>query len=165
MMMDDVVIRDVRPDDVETICQIAVAAWDPIFDHFRELMGEELFAATCPDRPKEKARQVRRACLPDSSAMVSVAEVNGEVVGFVTFYADEASGIGEIGNNAVHPDFQGRGIGPRLYQHVFDRLRARGMRFVKVSTGGDASHAPARRAYEKAGFSIRLPGVDYYRKL
>ena len=165
MMMDDVVIRDVRPDDVETICQIAVAAWDPIFDHFRELMGEELFAATCPDRPKEKARQVRRACLPDSSAIVSVAEVTGEVVGFVTFYADEASGIGEIGNNAVHPDFQGRGIGTRQCERILEIFREKGVKFARVSTGLDDASAPARRQYEKAGFTHQTSTVTYYVQL
>jgi hypothetical protein len=39
------------------------------------------------------------------------------------------------------------------------------MRFAKVHTGLDPSHAPARRAYEKAGFTTQLPTVDYYRKL
>ena len=75
------------------------------------------------------------------------------------------AGIGEIGNNAVHPDLRGQGIGPRMYQYAFDRLRERGMRYVKVGTGGDPAHAPARRAYEKAGFTIQLPGVEYYREL
>ena len=44
-------------------------------------------------------------------------------------------------------------------------LRAHGMRVVKVTTGGDKSHAPARRAYEKAGFRTDLPTVTYFREL
>lgn len=164
-MLNDIGIRDLEPSDLEAIVEIAVAAWTPIFAFYREVMGEELFAAACPNWREEKARQVRAACDPQSRAMVCVAEKGGQVVGFITFYADDASRIGEIGNNAVHPDFQGMGIGARMYQHIFDRLKKLGMRFVKVGTGGDPSHAPARRAYEKAGFSIRLPGVEYYRKL
>jgi len=39
------------------------------------------------------------------------------------------------------------------------------MRFVEVTTGGDPSHAPVRRAYERAGFSVQLPTITYYRKL
>ena len=31
--------------------------------------------------------------------------------------------------------------------------------------GGDPSHAPARRAYEKVGFSVHLPSIYMYRKL
>ena len=162
--MEDILIRDLEPPDAETIVRIAVAAWEPIFAYFRQAMGAELFAAACPNWQQEKARQVRAACRPDSSPGVCVAEKDGRVVGFITFCA-KGSGIGEIGNNAVHPDFQGQGIGTRMYQHVFQRLRERGMRFVKVHTGGDPAHAPARRAYEKAGFDIQLPTVDYYRKL
>jgi ribosomal protein S18 acetylase RimI-like enzyme len=169
-LIDHLIIRPLQPTDVEAIVAIAVAAWRPIYAFYRQEMGKDLFAAACPDWPEEKARQVRAACDPPcgpqaSHAGVGVAETEGRPVGFVTFYADERSGIGEIGNNAVHPDARGQGIGPRMYQYAFDRLRERGMRYVKVGTGGDPAHAPARRAYEKAGFTIQLPGVEYYREL
>ena len=169
--MQNVVIRPLRPSDVDTVVEIAVAAWQPIFDLYRQTLGDDLFATAHPHWPQEKARQVRRACSPDSSAIVAVAEMpeNGgqalRVVGFVTCYAHLATGIGEIGNNAVHPDWQGRGIAPRLYEYVFEQLRERGMRYVKVHTGGDPAHAPARRAYQKAGFGVAMPNVEYYREL
>jgi ribosomal protein S18 acetylase RimI-like enzyme len=170
LYMNDLTLRALQPADVETIVAIAVAAWRPIYAFYQQEMGDDLFAAACPNWPEEKARQVRAACdsacgPQASNVLVGVAETDGRPVGFVTFYADERSGIGEIGNNAVHPDLRGQGIGPRMYQYAFDRLRERGMRYVKVGTGGDPAHAPARRAYEKAGFTIRLPGVEYYRGL
>jgi hypothetical protein len=34
-----------------------------------------------------------------------------------------------------------------------------------VSTGGDSSHAPARGAYEKAGFDVFLPTLTMFRLL
>lgn len=37
-----------------------------------------------------------------------------------------------------------------------------GMKYATVSTGLDDGHAPARRAYEKMGFSKNLPSVKYY---
>jgi ribosomal protein S18 acetylase RimI-like enzyme len=163
--MDELVIREVKPEDIEAACDIAVAAWEPIFVSFRRMMGDELFALACRDWQQRKAQQVREACQGVQGAMAAVAELDGRVVGFVTFYAHDASRIGEISNNAVHPRFQGRGIAPTMYEHVCARLRELGMLYVKVSTGGDPGHAPARRAYEKAGFSIRLPGIEYYRKL
>jgi hypothetical protein len=52
----------------------------------------------------------------------------------------------------------------RRYEHALDRLREGGMRFARVGTGLDPAHAPARRAYKKAGFSIQLPSVEYYRR-
>jgi ribosomal protein S18 acetylase RimI-like enzyme len=163
--MGDLVLRALKPGDIETLVGIAIAAWTPIYDWHRQTMGEELFAAAFPNWPEEKARQVRAACEPTSSALVGVVELDARCVGFVTCYANEQNSIGEIGNNAVHPDVQGQGIGQAMYAYAFERLRERGMRYVKVGTGGDPSHAPARRAYEQAGFTVQLPGVEYYREL
>jgi ribosomal protein S18 acetylase RimI-like enzyme len=167
----EIVIRPLSPSDVDTAVEIAVAAWKPIFAFYRQTMGDELFLSAHPHWQQEKARQVRNACAPGSSAIVAVAEMPASegaatrMVGFCTCYANSTTGIGEIGNNAVHPDWQGRGIAQRLYAYVFECLRERGMRYVRVRTGGDPAHAPARRAYQKAGFEIALPGVEYYREL
>jgi GNAT superfamily N-acetyltransferase len=71
---------------------------------------------------------------------------------------------GEIGLNAVHPDCQRRGIASRMYVRVSEILRANGIKFVQVGTGGDEAHTPAHRAYEKCGF-VPIPLVRYYKKL
>ena len=163
--MSDTTLRDLEPGDVEAAVAIAVAAWEPIYAQFRRIMGDECFAAAYPDCLEEKARQVRGACEPDSPMLVCVAERGGEVVGFITFRINERTAIGEIGNNAVRPDCQGHGIGTAMYRHVLARMRALGMRFARVGTGLDPSHAPARAAYEKAGFDIQLPSVYYYQRL
>mgnify|MGYP001812464418 CR=1 FL=1 len=170
-MVQQVRIRPLRPSDVDAVVEIAIAAWQPIVARLRQEMGDELFMLAHPDWQQAKARWVRKACAPGSSAIVAVAEVpqnNGQaaiVVGFCIGYARPALGIGEIGNNAVHPDWQRRGIATRLYQYVFEQLRERGMRYVQVRTGGGLAHAPARRAYQKAGFDVAMPEVEYYRKL
>ena len=39
------------------------------------------------------------------------------------------------------------------------------MTYAKVATGLDDAHAPARRAYERAGFDIKVEDVTYYKKL
>jgi hypothetical protein len=36
---------------------------------------------------------------------------------------------------------------------------------VHVSTGLDDGHAPARAAYQKAGFVVGLPSITYYQAL
>jgi ribosomal protein S18 acetylase RimI-like enzyme len=167
----EIEIRSLEPSDVEAVVEIAVAAWQPIYAVYRQIMGDELFLAAHPDWQQEKARQVRDGCAPVNHTIAAVAELSprdgqpARLVGFVTGYVRAALGIGEIGNNAVHPDWQGRGIALCLYEYAFDRLRERGVRYVKVITGGDPSHAPARRAYQKAGFEIALPHVEYYREL
>jgi ribosomal protein S18 acetylase RimI-like enzyme len=62
---------------------------------------------------------------------------------------------------AVHPDHQNLGIGTELNTLALEKMREGGMKMAKVETGGDPSHAPARRSYEKAGYRA-LPLVRYF---
>jgi GNAT superfamily N-acetyltransferase len=160
-----VTVRDLAPDDINACVHIALAVWAPVFASYRTILGERPFHTVFPGWQQQKEAAIRSACAGEHGAMACVAERRGKVVGFVTFYCNHETGMGEISNNAVHPDFQGEGIGTRMYHHVCDRFRALGMRLARVSTGGDPSHAPARRAYEKAGFAVALPGVDYFQEL
>ena len=96
---------------------------------------------------------------------VYVAEVAGEVVGFVSVQLNRDTGVGEIGLNAVDPAHAGRGVGTEMYDFAVTRMKEAGMTVATVGTGGDPSHAPARRAYQKAGFGVEIPSVWMYRKL
>lgn len=72
--------------------------------------------------------------------------------------------MGIVGNNAVNPEFAGKGIGSAMYNYIFDEMEKDGMTHVGVYTGRDNAHAPARRAYEKVGFSpdCAVCCADYY---
>jgi ribosomal protein S18 acetylase RimI-like enzyme len=89
--------------------------------------------------------------------------VDEKVVGYIAFeiYADATA---EVQLLAVHPEYQNHGIGTQLNTYVLQKMKANGIKLVIVSTGGDESHAPARRSYEKAGY-IALPLVKYYQAL
>jgi GNAT superfamily N-acetyltransferase len=94
-----------------------------------------------------------------------VAEVEGRIAGFFTFTLDQDRRIGTISNNAVDPAAQGRGLGTAMYERALDLFREARMEYARVRTGLDEGHAPARRAYEKAGFDLSLPDITYYCKL
>lgn len=64
----------------------------------------------------------------------------------------------------VDPDYQRRGIAMSLTDFAVDRMKEAGMEIAMVETGGDWGHAPARAAYEKAGFRV-LPLARYFKKL
>ena len=96
--------------------------------------------------------------------MPSGGDVDGRPVGFVCVELNEETKTGEITLLAVHPDHQDGGIGTLLNLYAVDRMREAGMTLAVVGTGGDPGHAPARRAYEKAGFRP-LPLVRYYQDL
>jgi GNAT superfamily N-acetyltransferase len=65
----------------------------------------------------------------------------------------------------VSSEFRGKGIGPRQYEFIFEKLKSLGAIAVKVTTGFDDAHAPARRAYEKAGFCANTKSITYFKKL
>ncbi len=71
---------------------------------------------------------------------------------------------GEVQLLAVHPDYQNLGIGTELNSFALIKMSEYGMKMAVVGTGGDAAHAPARRSYEKAGYTA-LPLVRYYKDL
>ena len=64
----------------------------------------------------------------------------------------------------VHADFRRRGIGTRLNRFAIELMKGAGMILAVVGTGGDEGHAPARRCYEKAGYT-GLPLMRYYQDL
>jgi ribosomal protein S18 acetylase RimI-like enzyme len=157
-------IRPYRPADLPVIMDIGNRAWQPIFDMYQRIRGAELFALLTPDRHTVKGEQVK-AHAERSPQTLLVCEEAGRIVGFITFHLDRDKGIGTIGNNAADPACGLKGIGQQMYQAAFARFRQEGMRFAKVTTGLDEAHAPARRAYERAGFNVRQEDVTYYMKL
>ena len=156
-------IRPVKAEDTERLVAIARNEGSAIYDGFRPQLGDDIFPLIYTDDPlQQKENQIREGV---ASGLCYVSLVDGEIAGFITYQYNENTKIGRIGNNAVNAEFRGRGIGPRQYEFVFDVLKKMGALAVCVTTGLDEAHAPARRAYEKAGFSNSLSSVTYYKKL
>ena len=157
-------IRSYRPQDLPAIMDIANRAWQQIHKMFREIYGEELFQILVPDEFTRKGNQVKTQCI-EHPEWVYICEEADKIVGFVTFMLDKEKGIGEIGNNAVYPDCNLKGIGQQMYTAVLNHFRQRNMLYAKVYTGLDYAHTRARNAYERAGFNIRHDDTIYYMKL
>jgi ribosomal protein S18 acetylase RimI-like enzyme len=153
-------IRFCREDDLEIICRIARDAWEKIFDGLESRLGKDLYSILNPDCRNSKERFLRAyfASHPDC---IYVAERSGKVVGFIAIILDHDRKIGEITNNAVDPHCGEKGVGQEMYQAALARFRAEGMKVARVHTGLDEAHAPARRAYERAGFRLRDEQVMY----
>ena len=158
-----VTIRAFTRDDIEPVIRLSLAAWEPAYASFREVLGPEIYGLVYPDWKQTQAETVRRVCLR-LPGTVWVAEVNSIVAGFIAYvlHADERTGVVHL--LAVDPGFQNRGVGTQLNEFALDRMRESGMERSELITGGDPGHAPARRSYEKAGYSA-LPLVRYYRAL
>lgn len=141
---------------------IAVKAWTPIREVFRRELGDELYEAQFTGWQQSK-RDAIAAEWKVGTAYVAMAEER--VVGFIACHLNAATKTGQIGTNAVDPDFRGQGIGPKMYEFVLQKMKEAGMKYASVITGLDDGHAPARKAYEKAGFEKGLPSIRYYKEL
>jgi len=157
-------IRKFEPGDLSTLQAIRQAAFKPVFQSFRNIVGEKIAAIAFASAERKQAELLARVC-KERSHDVFVVERGSDIVAFCSMSLNQDSKVGEIELNAVHPDFQGKGIGTLMYEFALDRMRDTGMRVVTVVTGGDPSHAAARRALEKSGFGPGIPGVYLYRSL
>jgi ribosomal protein S18 acetylase RimI-like enzyme len=143
--------------------ELSLLAWQPVFDSFRTIMGERIFLGIYNDWRITQAGAVEET-VTDPKHTTWVSTDQDAVTGFVVYEVRQSSGIGEVHMLAVHPDYQNLGIGTELNRFALDRLRDAGMTLAEVGTGGDPGHAPARRSYEKAGYTA-VPLVRYYKAL
>jgi GNAT superfamily N-acetyltransferase len=157
-------IRPYSEDDLETIVELSLLAWEPVFTAWQQILGPTLYPlAIYPDWRKSQKEVVEKSCR-NEKFNTWVAVVDGKVVGFVAYELNEESKIGEVQILAVHPENQNHGIGTELNLFALQKLKEGGMKLAVVGTGGDEGHAPARRSYEKAGYTA-LPLVRYYQEL
>jgi len=157
-------IRPYQSEDLLTLIDIGNKTWRGIYQMYRDTYGDELFSILVPEANKIKGEQIRSYCF-EHSDWVYVCEENGKIVGFITFSIDKERKIGQIGNNAVDTECGLKGIGQQMYREVFKRFKDEGLLYAQVRTGLDVAHAPARRAYERAGFNIKTEDVTYFKKL
>lgn len=157
-------LRGARPADADACAALAVGAWRRIHDAYIAILGPDVHHRAFSGWEEAKARDVYQVVQahPERALVVAAGDA---LIGFVTFHLDPLRKIGSIGNNAIDPAWQGRGIGTAMYRAVLERFRAEGMELARVSTGLDEGHAPARAAYEKAGFRQGLPSITYYQEL
>lgn len=156
---DAVLIRSLIPADVDAVGALSLRAWAPVFASFAQVLGKQIYPLVYPDWLSTQAAAVRTVC---GGEHVFVAEVGDRIAGFsAVVIRDDDPRSGEIDMIAVDPEFQRRGVASALMSRSIDCMRAAGVVVADVATGGDAGHAPARRTYEKSGFTA-LPLVRYY---
>lgn len=161
----DLKFRLATHQDLPRLQDIRRAAFAPVFTSFRAILGDEIYELA--QRRDDDAQEGLLTSLlaADSVWQVYAAEHGEQCVGFVSIRLDQAACLGELGLNAVDPAHAGKGIGTAMYAFALAHMREAGMKVATVGTGGDPSHAPARRAYEKVGFRVGIPSVWMCSKL
>lgn len=163
--MAKVEFRRAKAEDMGRLQAIRRAAFAPVFASFRSILGGEIYELA-QRRDDEAQEGLLASLLPaDSGWELYVAQSEGSIVGFVSIRFNRETTVGELGLNAVDPAHGGKGVGTAMVDFAVARLKDGGMKVAMVGTGGDPSHAPARKAYRKAGFDIEIPSVWMYRTL
>lgn len=161
-------IRPFAPDDIDNVVQLSLLAWAPVFHSFEQVLGTKIYALIFPDWKMTQRETVVKICIEHEQTLVWLAEVNGVIAGFIAYTLNSKENgqdnTGEVDLLAVHPDYQNAGIGTALNRFALEKMKESGVKLVIVATGGDPGHAPARRSYEKAGYTA-LPLIRYYQDL
>jgi len=157
-------IRVGAAEEIKVACDIALLAWQPIYEYRRQQMGDVLFDHLFHHWRALKMRDIRSLCEEHSDQFI-VVELDNQIQGFATFLIDPEKSLGIIGNNAVHPAAQGKGLGKLLHQRILDEFRHRQLKYAQVLTGLDPAHDAARGSYLKAGFTLSYSYGIYHREL
>ena len=158
-------MRPAEADDLPRMEQIRVAAFAPVFASFQSILGDTIYRHAQAHEDAEQGDLLMAQMESDSAWEMYVAELNDEIVGFVSVRLDQEHLFGEIGLNAIDPTHAGQGLGTQMYEFANARMKEAGMKVSTVATGGDPSHAAARRAYAKAGFDVEIPSTWMCRTL
>jgi ribosomal protein S18 acetylase RimI-like enzyme len=161
--MQHVTARRGTAHDLAAVQAVNLAAFEPIHQSFAEILGPRVNSLAFPDWPQRQLRELEEL-VEKPNAVLFVAETNSQVVGFVVIEVDEETLVGELSMIAVHPDSRRQGIGAMLNDLALQVMREAGMKLAELETGGDPAHAPARRSYERAGYTA-LPVVRYFKEL
>lgn len=157
-------IRKFIDSDIDAIIELSLLAWEPIFISFKQILSPKIYSILYPDWRKSQREGVVSCCSDKEKYSTLVAERQKQVVGFLVYELKKEEQTGEVILLAVHPEHQNNGIGTKLNERALEEMKAAGMKIVVVETGGDRSHAPARRSYEKVRYTA-LPIVRYFKAL
>lgn len=95
---------------------------------------------------------------------VIVAEVNGQIAGYVLFGAVPLTeGNYDLYWIATNPQLHGQGFGRQLMAETEKRLQARGARMLCLETSSQEFYQRTRRFYEQAGYQEEARIRDFYR--
>ncbi|MEM3642554.1 MAG: GNAT family N-acetyltransferase [Thermoplasmatales archaeon] len=94
------------------------------------------------------------------SSITYICEINGKAVGYASAYFTNVGKVGHIESIAVHPEFQGMGIGKKLMVAIESEAGRRGCYKVILETF--EKNEKAIRLYLKMGYRIKRILKGYY---
>ena len=149
-------IRPYRQSDLETLKTITAICFDGVcIDQNIELLYGLIHGKNWRWRKKRHIDDDAAV----NAAGIFVAEVDGQIVGYVSTRVDADAKVGGIPNFAVLPAYQQRGIGRKLLEKAVEYLAAEGMHYARIETL--AQNEVGAHFYPKFGFQEVARQVHY----
>ena len=154
------IIRDVRSEDLPAIKAITVDAFEGVsIDRNIEATFGTIDGR---DWRTRKARHIDMD-LAREGAAIFVAQLESQVVGYISTWIDGTDRVGFIPNLAVDAAHRGKGLGRRLIQHALDHFRQQGGSHVRIETL--EQNQVGQQLYPSLGFREVARQIHYCLKL
>jgi ribosomal protein S18 acetylase RimI-like enzyme len=148
-------IRKAEPRDAEAIADVHYTAWWGAYSGI--IPHKTLLGMLNRRGGKWWANAIRRA------ASILVIELGGEVVGYATLGRNRSRDLpqqGEIYELYLKPEYQGLGLGTKLFKAARDKLAAHGLKGLVIWALED--NAGAMAFYAGAGGRDMAEGVEVF---
>jgi putative acetyltransferase len=125
----------------------------------QQLLSEHL-ADMFATSPAESVHALDHVALSEPAITFWTARDDVELLGCAALKQLQ-SGQGEIKSMRTATHARGRGMATLLLTHIMAETRCRGYERLYLETGSQDFFAPARRLYQRHGFTVCPPFADY----
>ena len=153
-------IRKYQPSDLETLRQITAICFEGV--SIDKNIEDKFGVINELDWKQRKMPHINDDVEANADG-VFVAEIDGEVAGYITTYVNHQTKIGGIPNLSVHPNFQQQGLGTQLIETALVYLNEEGMLYARIETLDQNQIGTA--FYPKMGFVEIARQIHYIRPL
>lgn len=140
-------IRPYRSEDLDTIRQITVEAFDGV--SIDQAMEREFGLINGRNWQWRKGRHIDVDVQREPEG-IFIAEINGQIVGSITTWQDREAGIGHIPNITLVPQCRGKGLGRKLIEYALQHFRDAGLTHARIETL--AQNEVGNHLYRSLGF-------------
>lgn len=145
--MTSVTIRALQPGDLDRVKAITIEGFERVSI---EAAIARRWPGLLPSTWGERKWEMMQPEVRDHPECCFVAEIDGEVAGYITTTVSKTHRVGRIPDLAVDSRFQGQGIGRRLLEHAVAFFRAQGCSVARIETL--AHNAVGNHLYPSVGF-------------
>lgn len=156
-------VRQAKLEDIDQIAEL----WAELDDYNMNTLKQFKVFRNNTIGGKDRYLKKLNAMLKDQDCLITVAEDDSKIVGFVTCYVSDSFGNGRVDAyidvTMVSKDYRGKGVGTNLYKFLEKILKEEGV--VGITTDVFDNNESSVNFHEKFGFEKIASAIEMYKKL